>query len=475
MRLTIFSKLVIGYIVIFMITIVMIVYINMQFNRLGKITNSIVSVHNRITNQNKKMIELLLTLVNYEKKYVIMKDKELYGLFLGTRNDFEKTLREMKTIAGEEEFKKPLELISRSYQSYLDVFEKEAEFLKTGSRYPQALYAGEKEKAVADMITGLRELRNQNENSIYEKLVRLEKTDINARKVVLLVTVLSVVCCIILSIIITRSITGPLAVMRKKTKEIAGGHYRGGDMRISSSSEIDELVQDFNMMCHKLRETDKIKTDFFAFMSHELRTPVTSIREGTNLLLDGIGGEASEKQKRILRIIAAESNRLIDLINTIMDLSKMEAGMMQYHFVQSDIAPLLQRAIIEIEPLAKSKNIRTELRIEDNIPPIRMDIDKILQALRNLLGNAVKYSPEGGLVRVFARSNNSHLEVAVADEGPGIPRENLGSVFDKFRSTHKGTGLGLAIVKSIIRSHGGKVWAEKNSGQGSTFVFLLPA
>jgi len=474
MRLTIFSKLVIGYIVIFLITMIMSIYTNIQFNKLEKVTNSIISIHNRISSQNKKTMELLLTLVNFEKKFVIMKESDIYNHFLGAQKDFEQSLRELMHIANAEQFKNLLNLISRSYQDYLEIFQKEVEFLKSGHRYPQEQYAQEKEIALAEIMAGLKELKSYNENIIYEKLIQLEETDISARKVVLSITIFSVLCVIILSIFITRSITRPLAVMREKTREIARGNYRG-DLHFSSSPEIDEVVQDFNIMCDKLKEIDKMKSDFYSFMSHELRTPVTSIKEGTTLLIEGIGGETNEKQKRILGIIAEESNRLINLINSILDLSKMEAGMMQYNFVKGDINSLLNRAVVEIEPLAKSRDIKSELHIESEVPLARMDTDKMLQVLRNLIGNAIKYSPEGGLVRISARSYDGHLEVAVSDQGPGISKENLTVIFDKFQSAHKGTGLGLAIVKNIIKSHGGKVWAENNPERGSTFIFVLPA
>jgi two-component system sensor histidine kinase GlrK len=325
-------------------------------------------------------------------------------------------------------------------------------------------------------MEGLRELRTYIENSTYAKLKNLEQADIAARKVVLAVTALSVIFGIVLSVFITRGITKPLSIMRKKTREIARGNYES-DLNLTSPPEIGELVQDFNFMCNKLKEMDRLKSDFFSLMSHELRTPLTSIKEGTNLLLEGVGGDTNEKQKRLLRIITAESNRLLELINSILDLSKMEGGMMTYNFVKSDVVPLINRTVVEIEPLAKAKNITTELDIGKTLPSVKIDVERILQVLRNLIGNAVKFTPYGGRIRITARLHNGSLEVSIADEGPGIPKELLNSIFDKFQSyrNRKGTGLGLAIVKNIIINHGGKVWVESTPGQGSTFFFVLPA
>jgi two-component system sensor histidine kinase GlrK len=282
---------------------------------------------------------------------------------------------------------------------------------------------------------------------------------------------------ITISIFITRSITKPLSVLKEKTRQIAKGNYES-TLRLSSSPEIGELVRDFNFMCNKLKEMDKMKSDFFSLMSHELRTPLTSIKEGTTLLLEGIGGETNEKQKRLLSIIAEESNRLIDLVNSTLDLSKMEAGMTAYNFVKADIVPLINKAVVEMEPIAKAKNIKTELNImSGKLPFANMDTERILQVLRNLIGNAVKFTPEGGQIKISVRYTNGGLVVSVSDKGPGIPRTDLITIFDKFKSSKKytGTGLGLAIVKNITTAHGGKVWAESKPGQGSIFTFVLPA
>jgi len=171
---------------------------------------------------------------------------------------------------------------------------------------------------------------------------------------------------------------------------------------------------------------------------------------------------------------------MIEIVNSVLDLSKMEAGMMPYTFEQKDLAPLIGRTIHEIGPLVKSKKINLQVKLVEKLPIINVDSERILQVLRNLIGNAVKFTPDGGQVTVSARSVNGGLEVSVADTGPGIPAEDLTTIFEKFRqvdsktSQIEGTGLGLAIAKQIITRHGGKIWAKSVLGSGSTFVFVLP-
>ena len=234
-------------------------------------------------------------------------------------------------------------------------------------------------------------------------------------------------------------------------------------------------------MCRKLSEIDKIKSDFFASMSHELRTPLTSIKEGTGLLLEGVGGATTEKQRKLLTILAEESNRLIGLVNSLLDLSKMEAGMMNYSFEKASLAPLIKKAVGEITPLVEAKGIQLETEVPSGLPTVKVDRERILQALRNLIGNAVKFTPKAGRVKVAARPVTGKVEVSVRDTGPGIAAENLKTIFNKFHQENSGgafsangSGLGLAIAKHIIVSHGGEIWAENHPDQGSTFIFVLP-
>ncbi|MFH0932830.1 MAG: HAMP domain-containing sensor histidine kinase [Nitrospirota bacterium] len=445
--------------------------------KLEDATDSILNIDNRMLNYNKKLTDALLSQVQYEKKFLIMKDNDFYNRFVTAENDFDQYFRELISISDSPQAKSLLSKVEQAHQHYQDLFYGEVESLSSRQRYPKDLYTQEKEKVINEIIEDMKELRTHGENNTYEKIKKLGEAGANARTVVLVMTVLSLIFGITISILITRSITKPLAVLREKTRQIARGNYES-TLSLSSHPEIGELVRDFNFMCNKLKETDRMKSDFFSLMSHELRTPLTSIKEGTTLLLEGIGGETNDKQKRLLRIIAEESNRLIDLVNSTLDLSKMEAGMMTYNFVKADITPLIKKAVVEIEPIAKAKNIKTELNImSGRLPFTKMDTERILQVLRNLIGNAVKFTPEGGQVKISAGHANGSLVVSVSDKGPGIPKEDLTTIFDKFKSAknHKGTGLGLTIVKNIVAAHGGKVWAESKPGQGSTFTFVLPA
>lgn len=234
-------------------------------------------------------------------------------------------------------------------------------------------------------------------------------------------------------------------------------------------------------MCLKLGEVDQMKSAFFSLMSHELRTPLTSIKEGTNLFLEGLCGEVTEKQRELLIIIAEESTRLIDLVSSLLDLSKLESGVLSFHFSTNRLPPLILQSIREITPLATAKNIGIASEIGE-VPPLSIDPERILQVLRNLVGNALKFTPPGGIVRISALHQPGEVRITVSDTGPGITAEAREIIFEKFRQAfpapatgYRGTGLGLAIVRHIVHAHGGRVWVESEPGQGSTFIVALPA
>jgi two-component system sensor histidine kinase GlrK len=270
--------------------------------------------------------------------------------------------------------------------------------------------------------------------------------------------------------------------LQKRTKDIARGKFE--KIRdISSPPEIKELADDFNLMCERLKELDEMKKDFISHVSHNLRTPLTAIREATGMLIEGTYADKPAKQQELLTIIKEECERLIDSVTRILDLSRMEAKMMDYQLKESDLLPLIQKSLLKLAPIAQRKKINLELKPPADLPSVKIDAERISQLMENLIGNALKFSSLGDQVVLSVDVRNygkQFLEVAVADSGCGIPKENLKRIFDKFkridrgRETDRGTGLGLSIAKHIIADHGGKIWAQSKLGEGSTFFFTLP-
>jgi two-component system sensor histidine kinase GlrK len=478
MRLSLFSRLALGYLAIFLLVTAVSAYAVFQLHRFDELTDSVLKVDNRILDYEKILADLLLSQSRYEQKFAISRDEALYNEFLSLRRDFNLQLATAIAV-GDSAAGALLSKVQQDYRNYEELVVKEAALLRTNKAYPQAQLKQEKDTIVDQILVSLEKLRADQQHAMSTKVRELADAAEHAREVSVIITVACLISIIAMSLIVTRSITRPIAILKTKTREIAQGRFEGG-LNIKSPPELGELAAAFNLMCERLKELERMKADFFSSMSHELRTPLTSIKEGTGLLLDGVGGETTDKQRKLLAILAEESNRLIAVVNSLLDLSKMEAGMMSYEFDLVSIDPLIRRAIAEITPLVEAKQIELESDVNSSLPALRLDPERILQVLRNLLGNAVKFTPKGGRVSVIATSVNGNLQVSVTDSGPGVPAESLTTIFEKFsQGSHKGahtrngTGLGLAIAKNIIKSHGGEIWAESQVGRGSTFVFVL--
>jgi two-component system sensor histidine kinase GlrK len=478
-RLTLFTRLTVGYLAIFLIVALASGSAILQLSHFRALTESILKVDNRILDHEKALAELLLAQSRAEQKFGITRDEAWYLEFVRLKSDFEARL-ESAFAANDRAATPVLRQIRKDFLRYDELVDEEAGLIRARKGYTQAEYKQNKDALIDALLDSFEKLRLNQQQVTQAKVAQLAGAADQARDLSLTISLASLLAIVLMSLFLTKSITRPIGLLKSKTREIAKGNF-DGMVEVNSPPEISELAAAINSMCGRLRDLDRVKADFFASMSHELRTPLTSIKEGTRLLLDGVGGETSEKQRRLLRILAEESNRLISLVNTLLDLSKMEAGMMSYEFEMTPVDTLIRRAIAEITPLVEAKQIRLESALDGAIPSVKVDSERILQVLRNLLSNAVKFTPKGGRVRVSANAADGRIEVSVKDTGPGIPAENLTSIFEKFNQGHGsgaqarvGTGLGLAIAKNIISSHGGKIWAESSLGEGSTFIFVLP-
>ncbi len=228
------------------------------------------------------------------------------------------------------------------------------------------------------------------------------------------------------------------------------------------------------------KKLERLKDDFVSTISHELRTPLTAIKEGINIVSDGSAGEINNEQQEFLGIAKRNVDRLARLINEILDFQKFESGKMAYNISENDILSVVKEVSESMSVVASSKGLLLKLDLQEGLPKIKFDRDKITQVLTNLVNNAIKFTKEGQ-VTISVKTGNNIVQVSVRDTGPGIRGEDLAKLFQKFVQLESlsdrktgGTGLGLAISKDIIEDHRGKIWAESESGKGSVFSFILP-
>jgi signal transduction histidine kinase len=255
-----------------------------------------------------------------------------------------------------------------------------------------------------------------------------------------------------------RDLENSIARLRKSTEELEGANK-------------------------KLKTLDKLKSDFISVVSHELRTPLTAIKAFVELLMIK-RNMPPEKKLKLLQTINDESDRLGRLINDLLDLTRIEAGTMNWRRQEVSIDEVIQVAVDMLLPTAQRRGVRLSAALEPSLPRFHGDRDRLVQVAANILSNAVKFTPEGGEINVMARLENlprRHLVIAITDTGTGIPAEEIELIFDKFHragdvltASVEGTGLGLAIARQIVEHHGGKIWAASEYGAGSTFTFTIP-
>lgn len=277
---------------------------------------------------------------------------------------------------------------------------------------------------------------------------------------------------------ITEKITGPLKKISTAAKQFASGKF-DTRVEVSGSDEVAELAVAFNNMAESLDNYDSMRNTFISNVSHDLRTPMTSISGFVDGILDGV--IPPEKYDYYLRIISNEVKRLSRLVSTLLDISKIQAGERKFTPAPFDICEMSRQIVLSFEQSIEEKHLDVEFNCDDDNISVLADRDAIYQIMYNLCDNAVKFSMEGGLLRIsINRQKNRKLTVSVYNEGAGIPSDDIPYVFERFYKSDKsrglnktGVGLGLYISKTIIEAHNEKIWVKSESGKNCEFSFTL--
>ena len=228
----------------------------------------------------------------------------------------------------------------------------------------------------------------------------------------------------------------------------------------------------------QLREVERLKSEFVMAASHELRTPLTSLGMGIDLLIEHAVQYLPDKEKELLHAAHDEVHRMKSMVHDLLDLSKIESGRIDLEFEKIPVATLFEHAREIFKGQVSMKHINLTIDDTEFMPLVRADTNKIVWVLSNLISNALRYVDEGGHIRLSAEKNGAELNIAVQDDGTGIPQEYQNQIFQKFVRVNKQesgrTGLGLAICKEIVRAHGGTIWVESESGKRE-YLHLHPA
>ncbi|SDC29617.1 MULTISPECIES: sensor histidine kinase [unclassified Candidatus Frackibacter] len=248
---------------------------------------------------------------------------------------------------------------------------------------------------------------------------------------------------------------------------------------LDKEEEVSRVITFLDDITH-LKEVDDLKSDFVSTVSHEFRTPLTSMNMGLSLLLEETPGEVNDDQKELLAAAHEDCKRLIDLVDDLLDLSKIESGKIQINLDSINLGDLVNASVRPLEEQAKEQGVDILTKLPQELPLVKADSNKITWVLSNLVGNALRYTKGNGKIEVSAAKKGNRVYVSVEDTGIGIPEEYQDKIFEKFVRVKgenaidvSGTGLGLAIVKEIVEAHGGKIWVDSEVGEGSKFTFTL--
>ncbi|MDL2234989.1 cell wall metabolism sensor histidine kinase WalK [Christensenellaceae bacterium OttesenSCG-928-L17] len=296
---------------------------------------------------------------------------------------------------------------------------------------------------------------------------------------VMLISLLAILVAVLAVYYLTTYITKPIVEMNSTVRKYSKGEFA---LRLNAegTDEVAQLAKSFNAMAEELNALEQTRRSLVANVSHELRSPISSIRGFLEAIQDGT--VPPEKRDEYMSLVIAETKRMTNMINSLLDLARMESGENEPHLTRFDINELFTRILLTFEAPINAKRLDVEVSLMKPYCIVEADADQITQVLRNLIDNAIKFSPEGGkLVLKTALKDRRTAQISVQDFGCGIAQEDMPRVFQRFFKAEKahtptpqsGTGLGLSIARVIIDQHGQDIWVESGEGKGTTFAFTL--
>jgi two-component system sensor histidine kinase GlrK len=481
------AKIGIGYALVIASLFAMFLYQSSVIYQMQSVNRSLSEVSFEAASLSDQLFQRLDTIEEFTRKFLVTRDSD-YLEQTGTLEDvFAQDLDRLRELPlGTEEGEQVLRLV-QLWEQY--------------ERVSLPLMDGE--EWLKDQVEHLERLGHQSERvfeeiqrSIAVKVREATREGGRAERVFLGVVAVTLGASLVISLMIVRSVSGRLSQLTHGARALARGRF-GHRLDDRGSDEFADLSRDFNSMAQRLGELDQMKKDFVSHVSHELKGPLGSIHETIALLLEEIPGSLGEEQKRLLQLNWQSTKRLSAMIGNLLDMSRIDAGMMEYHLKPWDLTALVEGAVEESRLQLNEKEIRFSTEFEDQPVMIDGDEDCIYRVLVNLLGNAMKFSPQGGSITAQVRllrkvpetlrppleqrlpslSSMGFALLAVSDDGPGVPDSHKEKIFERFHQVEQGrqgVGLGLAISRSIVKGHKGVIWVEDGEEDGSIFKVLLP-
>ncbi len=474
------SKLLIwfGVVVSIFYGTILVLYINVQ--QVVKISETIVNKNYTISSVSKKMIENLINMEESEKKFGLLQTDEYRQSYRAERIKFEENLQKILDLQSDR-FVLPIEWheIDRAYQNFTLI--KPIDSRENDNADSEDLWIPE--SFVNRWIDLITEAQIKNSIMLDKKLTpELNRQGrISARNGLIGLSISSLVGLIGI-IFLAYSMIRPLRELIRGIRSISKDRD-SKPININSRDEFGELAGAFNEMTSRLRREERMRSDFISMLSHEIRTPLTSIRESVNMIGEEVMGAINARQRKFLEIASSEIGRICDLLNHLMQASRLEPGRLEINAQPIDPHGLVIESVNSLKAAAQVKQIQLQMLVPEGLPQVLGDPKQIQQVLLNLIGNAIKFSEPDNSVEIRIEGNGQNKKMlcfCVLDNGPGILEEEQGLLFNKYyraanvRAHMDVVGLGLSIAKNIVEAHNGTIWVDSQYGSGSKFCFTLP-
>ncbi len=451
---------------------ILVLFVNIK--HVVRISENIVNTHFEIASLSKKMIENLLQMEESDKKYHLLRKEDYLAYFTVARTEFEQNLRTVLEMEPRElTSPSPWRILYQDYEAAATRLEPSRLLQQNGSTWIE-------EATINEWVERITKMKSANERSVEMATRELNRRGRLSARNGLIGLGSSSIVGLLGVLFLSYSMIRPLRELIKGIRSISNDRF-SKPITIRSKDEFGELATAFNEMAVQLKEEERMRSDFISMLSHEIRTPLTSIRESVNMIAEEVMGAINEKQRKFLEIASGEIGRICDLLNHLMQVSRLESVTLTIRQQPIDTASFVTGCIRHLQHIAESKKIEILAQIPPNTAKILGDPEHLQRVLFNLLDNAIKFSPEGSKISVSVDAGGrNHLSIMVSDSGPGIPDEEQTLIFNKYYQTKSardhmdGVGLGLNISKHIIETHGGAIWVESKIGEGSTFSFSLP-
>lgn len=436
-------------------------------------TENIVEKNNRIDQLTEILLSSLLDMEANHKKLKLLKKEKYSQFFEEAKANFESALQQAMALQA------PGSKTGRIWEDFIYSYFRHKSGLWDQESKPPPGMNFVSDQVVTRWIDRITRIKRQNQREIDLALLDLNEQSRKSARNGLYGFCVSIIVGVLGLFFISRSIFTPLKTLTEELKRLSVDKvYK--PISLKGGNEFQELADAYNDMSRQLYEEENIRNEFIASLSHEIRTPLSSIHESVNMIIEEVFGPMNPKQLKFLKIASIEIERIKRLLNHLLNVSILEADPTTKNYTRLDCRKLIHSGFYSFASLAEKKKINLSIQASQKIPPLYGVREELQQVFVNIIGNAIKYSPENSTVTVTVKRAKKMISFDVSDNGPGIPEEEMSLIFTRYyrtanvRNHQDGVGLGLSISRKIVADYGGTLSVKNNEKAGCTFTFTLP-